>query len=92
MLYGFVQPGAIRPGLFEVAAPGGRGFGDQPQVFSGMPELEAGRELTRLDVTLALLALTMGPMGESARTSSSVLRWSSRDSPKKWGFNRNQKV
>ena len=50
MLYGFVQPGAIRPGLFEVAAPGGRGFGDQPQVFSGMPELEAGRELTRLDV------------------------------------------
>src|SRR5712692_7135323 len=50
MLCGLVQPGAIRPGLFEVAASGGRRFGDEPQVFLGMPELEAGRELARLDV------------------------------------------
>src|ERR1700730_11813493 len=49
VLSGFVQPGAIRSGLFEVAAPGGRRFRDEPQVFGGMPELEAGRELTRLD-------------------------------------------
>src|SRR2546426_6813209 len=50
MLCGFVQPGAIRPGLFEVAGPGGGGFRDESQVFRGMPEFEAGRELTRLDV------------------------------------------
>jgi len=50
MLCGFVQPCAIRPGLFEIAAPGGSGFRDEPQVFRGMPEFEAGRELTRLDV------------------------------------------
>jgi hypothetical protein len=50
MRCGFVQPGAIRPGLFEIAAPGGRRFRDEPQVFRGMPELEAGRELARLDV------------------------------------------
>src|SRR5437868_5655558 len=50
MLRGFVQPGAIRSGLFEVAAPGGRCFRDEPQVLRGMSQLEAGRELARLDV------------------------------------------
>src|SRR2546425_2613201 len=50
MLGGFVQPGAIRPGLFQIAAPGGSGFHDEPQVFRGMPQFEGGGELTRLDV------------------------------------------
>src|SRR6266496_6682934 len=40
VLCGFVQPGAIRPGLFEVSAPGGCRLRDEPQVFLGMPELE----------------------------------------------------
>src|SRR5260370_28131640 len=50
VLRGFVQPGAIRPGLFEIAAPGGRGFDDELQVFRGKLEFEAGRELIGLDV------------------------------------------
>src|ERR1700686_1405637 len=41
VLCGFVQPGAIRSSLFEVAAPGGRRFHDEPQVFQGMPQFEA---------------------------------------------------
>src|SRR5213592_2259033 len=42
MLGGFVQPGAIRPGLFQIAAPGGSGFHDEPQVFRGVPQFEGG--------------------------------------------------
>ena len=68
MLSGFVQPGAIRPSLFEVAAPGRRGFRDEPQVFRGMPQFEAGRELARLDVgSLGFDDGSDGGVGEGIR-------------------------
>ena len=50
MFGSFVRPGAIRPGLFQIAAAGGRGFHDEPQVFRGMPQFERGKELTGFNV------------------------------------------